>query len=219
MHFNLGFFFSPYLFLYIAPWGSFLSEASEDGVNLATTAALHLSWSVYHYGCYKHAICGYVQYFMAHISWQGCPEEGSLGHISSVSYSLRTSIPPPLSITHIAFVVAGVAFNCWFLLVRPENSFLSRVDGGEERPLGRWDFNNDLREVSSQDLLSLWRIGPQHKGQSWQWEAANREIFIKVLTPPLRRAGSLLEEPQTWRPPSWHAGPIFFFFSRFWALV
>lgn len=81
-------------------------------------------------------------------------------------------------------------FNCWFLFVRPENSLLSRVDGCVEWPLGHWDFNNDLREVSTQDLLIVWWIGLQHKGQSWQWEAVNGEVFIKDLTPPLRRAGS-----------------------------
>lgn len=41
------------------------------------------------------------------------------------------------------------------MFVRPENSFLSRVDGGVEWPLGHWDFNNDPREVSTQDLLTL----------------------------------------------------------------
>lgn len=37
-----------------------------------------------------------------------------------------------------------------------KTSFLSRVDGGVEWPLGHRDLNNnDLREVSSQDLLAL----------------------------------------------------------------
>lgn len=128
---------------------------------------------------------------MAHISWQGCPKEGTPGQISPVRESLKTFIPPPPSITHIAFVVASAAFNCWFLFARPGSSHLSKVAGCAERLPGHWDFNNDLREVSTQDLLTLWRIGLKHKGQSWQWEAVNREIFIKVLTPPLRREGSL----------------------------
>lgn len=102
-----------------------------------------------------------------------------------------------LSITHHASVVRSVALNCWLLFVRPENGFLSRAGRwrGAERPLGHWDFDNDLREVSSHDLLMLWWIEPQHKGQGWQWEAANREIFIKVLTPP--RTALNLKHEQT----------------------
>lgn len=72
-----------------------------------------------------------------------------------------------------------------------KNSLLSKAYSSVEWLLGHWDFNNDLREVSTQDLLTVWRIALQHKGQSRQWEAVNREIFIKVLTPPLRSAGTL----------------------------
>lgn len=75
---------------------------------------------------------------MAHISWQGSPKEANLGHISPVSQSPKTFIPPP-SITQIAFVVASAAFNCWFLFVREGKGLLSKVDSCVERPPGHWD--------------------------------------------------------------------------------
>lgn len=53
------------------------------------------------------------------------------------------------SITRSAFVVVSAAFNCWFLFVGPKRSLLSKV----ELPPGHWDSNNDLREMSTQDLL------------------------------------------------------------------
>lgn len=129
---------------------------------------------------------------MAHISWQGHPKEGSPGHISPVSClwglsCLLLLIPSP-TLVLLLRVQLLIADSClWGLKTASSAEWMDVCRGC----VGHWDFNNDLREVSTQDLLTVWRIGLQLKGHSWQWEAVNSEIFIKALTRPLRRAAFL----------------------------
>lgn len=146
--------------LYIAPWSIFLSRASEDTVNLARLQhCTYLSPSIIL------ALTAALYVAVCNISWLISVDRAVLKRPRRVTLALLASLwrlsshllfPSP-ALLLLLRVLCLIADSCLWGLEAATSAKRTAVPG-------HWDFNNDLRETSTWELLALWRIGLKHKG-------------------------------------------------------